>query len=205
MAEERPDVFIIGGANGAGKTTAALLLLPKYLQTFEFVNADEIARGLNPLKPETADMMAGRVMIERIKNLIESKKSFAFETTCAGRHHIHTLTACAEAGYCIHLIFLWLPSPEMAVHRVAQRIRQGGHAIQEDTIRRRYAAGLRNLIELYLPMADKALIINNTEKNATSEREFAIIAKKESGGRFTVMNKNEWDQINFSAEGGRFD
>jgi predicted ABC-type ATPase len=133
-------------------------------------------------------MMAGRVMIERIKNHIESKKSFAFETTCAAPPSHSHVNACAMRAIASISSFL-VAFAEMAVHRVAQRIRQGGHATQEDTIRRRYAAGLRNLIELYLPMADKALIINNTEKNATSEREFAIIAKKESGGRFTVIIK----------------
>jgi len=100
-----PHVFMIGGANGAGKTTASMLLLPKFLDVFEFVNADEIAHGLNPLKPETAQISAGRLMIERIKSLTDARKNFAFETTCAGQHHLETLKACRNAGYKTNLVF----------------------------------------------------------------------------------------------------
>ena len=100
-----PDVFMIGGANGAGKTTVALTVLPKYLSVYEFVNADEIARGINRVRPETANLAAGRTMIERLDGLIAAGTSFAFETTCAGQHHLKTLQKCKQANYAISLVF----------------------------------------------------------------------------------------------------
>jgi predicted ABC-type ATPase len=139
------DVAILGGPNGAGKTTAAGWLLPTELRIIEFVNADEIARGLSPFNPEGSAVMAGRVMIERLRILMREERSFAFETTLSGTSHLRMLRECREAGYRLTLIFLWLCSPELAIERVRRRIREGGHAIPEDVIRRRYAAGIRNM------------------------------------------------------------
>jgi predicted ABC-type ATPase len=116
------DVVMIGGPNGAGKTTAATRLLPKWLGIREFVNADEIARGLSPFNPEGSALAAGRLMIERIQELIERGESFSFETTCSGRAHARTLAKCRDAGYRITLIFLWLPSAKEALKRVARRL-----------------------------------------------------------------------------------
>jgi predicted ABC-type ATPase len=128
------DVFVIGGPNGAGKTTAANRRLPTTLQLFEFLNADEIARGLSPFEPEGPAMAAGRMMIERIDKLVAAGKSFAFETTCAGHRQAKLLRMCRATGYRVTLIYLWLPSPEVAVARVAQRVAHGGHPIPTDTI-----------------------------------------------------------------------
>ena len=197
MTDERPSVYLIGGPNGAGKTTMALSLLPRFLDTHEFVNADEIARGLNPLNPRSADFMAGRMMIDRIKALIEAKTSFAFETTCAGRHHIQTLQDCAAAGYKITLIFLWLPSPEFAIDRVALRVRQGGHNITKDVIVRRYHAGLRNLINVYLPRADNGFIIRAAAHQ--SHQNYAVIAQKLIGEDISVLDNNAWMNIKMTA------
>jgi len=190
-----PDVFMIGGANGAGKTTAALTLMPRFLEVYELVNADEIARGLNPVKPETADIMAGRVMIERMEKLIEARKSFVFETTCAVHHHIKTFQQCKQAGYCIHLIFLWLPSAQMALQRVAQRVKEGGHFIPEATIRRRYINGLRNMVKTYLPMADKALILDSSAETPGS---YPVIAEK-TADEFIVTEQSIWQLIEKNA------
>jgi predicted ABC-type ATPase len=199
-ALEVADVFMIGGANGAGKTTAAMVLLPKFLDVHEFVNADEIARGLNPVQPETADMMAGRVMIERIAALTEAKKNFAFETTCAGQYHMQTLQKCKHAGYILNLIFLWLPSADMAVKRVDQRKKQGGHAIPENTVRRRYVAGLHNLITIYLPMVEKALIIDNSGKDLVNKDCYSVIGEK-TAGELIVTDHDVWQQIERVAQG----
>lgn len=188
----KPNLFIIGGANGAGKTTAAMTLLPQYLDVFEFVNADEIARGLNPLKPATANMLAGRVMIDRITSLIQTRANFAFETTCAGHHHAATIEQAKAAGYITTLIFLWLPSADMAVQRVRSRVKQGGHDIPEATIRRRYAAGLKNLTGLFLPLVDKAVIYDNT--SAITSAEPQKIAEKTAAG-LNIINQNLWQQI----------
>jgi predicted ABC-type ATPase len=190
------DVFMIGGANGAGKTTAAIELLPKYMNVFEFVNADEIAHGLNPIKPETANMMAGRMMIERIEDLINARKNFAFETTCAGIYHKRTLQKCHDAGYCLRLIFLWLPSADMAIKRVASRIQQGGHPVGEDTIRRRYMKGLKNLVDIWLPIAQKALILNSSGETIGS---YPVIAEK-TENKFHIADQFAWQQIESSAK-----
>ncbi len=187
----KPHLYIIGGANGAGKTTAAMTLLPQYLDIFEFVNADEIARGLNPLKPESANLMAERVMIERVHGLIEAKANFAFETTCAGHHHADTIKQAKAAGYVTTLIFLWLPSADMAVQRVRSRVRQGGHNIPEPTIRRRYAAGLTNLTGLFLPLVDKAVVYDNTTADRAGLRK--IVEKNENG--LEVFDQSLWDTI----------
>lgn len=187
----KPHLYIVGGANGAGKTTAAMTLLPQYLDVYEFVNADEIARGLNPLRPESANFLAGRVMIERLNSLIEAKSNFAFETTCAGHHHAETIRQAKAAGYLTTLIFLWLPSADMAVQRVRSRVRQGGHDIPEPTIRRRYAAGLKNLTGLFLPLVDKAVIYDNTAADRSGLRK--IVEKNEMG--LVVFDQSLWGMI----------
>ncbi|MDX9690699.1 MAG: zeta toxin family protein [Alphaproteobacteria bacterium] len=191
----KPHLYIIGGANGSGKTTAAMTLLPQYLDVYEFVNADEIARGLNPLKPDSANLLAGRVMIQRVNSLIEAQSNFAFETTCAGNHHAETIKRAKAAGYVTTLIFLWLPSADMAVQRVRGRVRQGGHDIPEATIRRRYAAGLTNLTKLFLPLVDKAVVYDNTTVTQSGFRK--IVEKNENG--LSVFDRSLWDGIaNFS-------
>jgi len=172
----------------------ALTLLPQFLETYEFVNADEIARGLNPLNPSSANIMAGRMMIERMNSLTEAKASFAFETTCAGQHHLRTLQRCAEAGYKTHLLFLWLPAPEIAIDRVAWRVKQGGHDIPADTIRRRYLAGLRNLISLYLPLVNKAIIFDGSSDICSEQGSYAVLAEKNEAGKILVYNDQAWQK-----------
>jgi predicted ABC-type ATPase len=156
------DVIMLGGPNGAGKTTAAASLLPNALGIREFVNADEIARGLSPFNAEGTAITAGRLMIERIQALARAGESFAFETTCAGRGYARLLRMCRAAGYRLSLVFLWLPSPEAALARVAQRVREGGHGVPDDVVVRRYTAGLRNMRRLYLPLVDVGLIYDNS-------------------------------------------
>jgi predicted ABC-type ATPase len=120
------DVVLLGGPNGAGKTTAAAIVLPAMLGIREFVNADEIARGLSPFNPDGPALTAGRLMLMRIRELIRSGENFAFESTCSGRGHIGTLQMCRDAGYRLTLVYLWLSSPEAALARVARRVAEGG-------------------------------------------------------------------------------
>jgi predicted ABC-type ATPase len=183
------EVIILGGPNGAGKTTSAQRLLPHDLHILEFVNADEIARGLSPFNPEASAIEAGRLMLERMRRLIESGQSFAFETTCSGRGHARTLRACRAANYRVTLFFLWLPSPEIAVSRVDRRVRQGGHNIPPDIIHRRYWAGLRNMRHLYLPLADTVLIVDNSDEAG------ALIAEREPGAPLVIRDAARWAQI----------
>jgi predicted ABC-type ATPase len=120
------EIFILGGPNGAGKTTAARVLLPSKLRADTYINADEIARRIAPNAPEGAALAAGRIMLSRIGELIAAGTSFAFETTCAGRSYVSLLDDCKRDGWKISLIYLWIPSPEYAMARVARRVRQGG-------------------------------------------------------------------------------
>lgn len=150
-----PNVIIIAGPNGAGKSTLAPALLRDTLGVSEYVNADTIAEGLSAFAPEDASFDAGRVMLARLDDLAMDGKDFAFETTLASRSYSGWLTTLREAhGYQVNLVFLWLENVEIALQRVAARVRAGGHSIPEETIRRRYQRGLKNLFELYLPVAN---------------------------------------------------
>lgn len=156
-----PSCYVIGGPNGSGKTTVALGLLPS-LGVTEFVNADAIAIGLSPMNPEGMALRAGRLMLKRLQGLVKAGIDFAFETTLAARTYVSFLQECKHRGYTINLIYFWLPSPELAVERVKQRVASGGHSIPEATIRRRYERGRRNLLELYLPLCDEWMIFDNS-------------------------------------------
>lgn len=157
------NLYIIAGCNGAGKTTASYTVLPEMLGCREFVNADEIARGLSPFNPEGAAIQAGRLMIERVLQLMKDGQDFAFETTLATRSYIKLIQKAQSVGYFVTLLFFSLPTPEQAVQRVARRVSQGGHNIPIDVIYRRYEAGLKNFFQLYMPVVDFwALYDNNT-------------------------------------------
>jgi predicted ABC-type ATPase len=151
--ESTPNVVVLAGPNGAGKSTSAPMILKDALGVDEFVNADVIARGLSGFEPERAAMAAGRIMLARLRVLARQRSSFAFETTLASRSFAPWLKDLLATGYQFHLVFLWLPSPDLAVARVAVRVRQGGHDVPEEAIRRRHEAGPRNFISLYQPMA----------------------------------------------------
>lgn len=148
------NLYIIAGCNGAGKTTASYTVLPEMLGCREFVNADEIARGLSPFNPEGAAIQAGRLMIERVLQLMKDGHDFAFETTLATRSYIKLIRKAQSVGYFVTLLFFSLPKPEQAVQRVARRVSQGGHNIPLDVIYRRYEAGLKNFFQLYMPVVD---------------------------------------------------
>ena len=147
-------MYVIAGPNGAGKTTFATKYLPSYVKCTEFLNADLIAWGLSPFAPETQNGRAGRLLLERFEDLAEKKVSFGFETTLAGRAYASRLSELKGCGYRVEVFFLWLPNVELAVTRVAGRVLQGGHNIPEADIRRRYVAGVENLLSLYFPIAD---------------------------------------------------
>ena len=153
MNEARPSLIILAGPNGAGKSTAAPALLHGALAVDEFVNADVIASGLSAFDPESVAIAAGRVMLMRVHELAEQRVTFAFETTLASRTFAPWLRDLRISGYEIQLLFLWLPSAEFALDRVADRVRAGGHDVPTETVRRRYRAGLRNFFSLYEPLA----------------------------------------------------
>lgn len=160
-----PDIIVIAGPNGAGKSTLAPHLLRDKLGIFEFVNADTIAQGLSAFAPESVAIEAGRVMLHRLIELAGQHKDFSFETTLATRFYSTWLTTLQANGYYVHLIFLWLNSPHLAIERVAERVRDGGHNIPEDTIRRRYDRGLNNFFTLYRPIVDSWQLYDVSEES----------------------------------------
>ena len=157
------NLYIISGCNGAGKTTASYTVLPEVLDCREFVNADEIARGLSPFNSESVAIEAGRLMFSRIEELLERDESFSIETTLATKSYINLVRRAQAQGYNVRVLFFWLNSPELALQRVAERVEKGGHNIPADVIRRRYVAGIRNLFRLFMREVDYWEIYDNSE------------------------------------------
>jgi predicted ABC-type ATPase len=157
-----PNVIVLAGPNGSGKTTAAPTLLKDTLGLVEFVNADVIAQGLAGFDPAGVALEAGQIMLRRLRELADQRRDFAFETTLAGRSLATWLAGLTAGGYQFHLVFLWLPSADLAVARVADRVRMGGHGVPEETIRRRYHRGLRNFFRLYRPLAARWTFYDNS-------------------------------------------
>jgi predicted ABC-type ATPase len=155
-------LFIIAGCNGAGKTTASFNILPDILNCKEFVNADEIARGISPFQPEKVSIEAGRIMLQRIEELINQKIEFAFETTLSTRSFTHLIQKAKNEGYTVTMIFLWLETTDLAIKRVQSRVEEGGHYIPEETIIRRYYRGLSNLFNLYFDLCELILLYDNS-------------------------------------------
>ncbi|MGH6878158.1 MAG: AAA family ATPase [Rhizomicrobium sp.] len=183
------DIVLIGGANGAGKTTAAQDLLSRDVGIVEFVNADEIARGLSPFAPQNQTVASGRAMLERIRAHVRGSISFAFETTLSGRTYAPILSACKKDGWRVTLLYLWLPSPAAAIDRVARRVRQGGHAVPDNVVVRRYSAGLRNLHHVYLPLADMAQIYDNSDGGRS------LVAEKMPDMPLAIRDAIRWEKI----------
>ena len=155
-------LYIISGPNGAGKTTASMTLLPEVWQCREFVNADAIAVGLSPFNPDSMAIEAGKLMLKRIDDLLSQGETFAIETTLAAKSYVNLIRRAKELEYSVSLLFLWLESPENAICRVALRVSEGGHNILEDVILRRYYAGLNNLFQLFMPIVDYWMLVDNT-------------------------------------------
>jgi len=184
-----PNLHVIGGANGAGKTTTALKLLPGFLDCYEYVNADSIAQGLSPFKPESVAIQAGRLMLKRLHDLAASHVDFAFETTLASRSFVSFFRKCQSGGYQVNLIYLWLESVELAIERVRERVAAGGHDIPEDVIRRRYDAGRENFYRLYLPLASEWVAYDNSGEAPL------IVAAGGVGIEIVVHDQPTWDKI----------
>lgn len=183
-------MIVIAGPNGAGKSTTAPSLLRDTLQVSEFVNADTIAGGLSAFRPDSVAIAAGRAMLERIRQLAEARVDFAFETTLASRSFAPRLARLKRNGYHVHVLFLWLESADLAVNRVAARVRLGGHDVPEGTVRRRYQRGLRNLFGLYLPLADSWQVFDNSRAERPQ-----LVASGRRDGAEQVANAPLWQRI----------
>ena len=185
-----PNMYIIAGPNGAGKTTASYTLLPTMLNCINFVNADEIARGLSPFSPSTVDVQAARIMLQRIDELLALKEDFAIETTLATRSYVQLVKRAQAIGYNVHLLFFCLESPEQAIQRVAQRVKEGGHTVPTDVIRRRFQLGIANLVNLFIPICDTTHVWNNTKGEAQ------LIAKLTAAtGELEIIDQNMWNHL----------
>jgi len=182
-----PELYLFGGPNGAGKTTIALELLPA-LGCRQFLNADAIARALSPFDVDAVAFQAGVLMMKRLRMIAQNGEDFASESTLAARAWAPFIQDCKARGYQFNLIYVWLPSADLAVERVKARVLSGGHDIPEAIIRRRYEAGLKNLRELYLPLADSWKIFDNS-----SEARRLIAAKEK--GELQIFEDTIWQQI----------
>lgn len=188
--ERQPLVVLIAGPNGAGKSTAAPRLLQEALAVSEFVNADAIAQGLSAFRPQTVGIPAGRVMLRRLRTLAAAREDFAFETTLASRSFAPWLERLHKAGYRVHLAFLCLPSADLAVSRVAERVRLGGHDVPADVVRRRFAAGVRNFFGLYQRVADSWQVFDNSELSGPR-----LIACRDAGCSERVLDPGAWTNL----------
>lgn len=185
----KKNLYIIAGCNGAGKTTASFTILPEILDCKEFVNADEIAKGLSPFQPEKVSFEAGRIMLKRINELVETKDNFAFETTLATKSYKSKIVEAKSKNYNVTLLFFWLQNVDLAIERVKTRVIEGGHNIETEVIKRRYLNGIKNLFEIYLPIADEVMIFDN------SEGKHDLIAKKTLETKIDIFSEIKFNKL----------
>lgn len=183
------NLYIIAGCNGAGKTTASFTILPEILDCKEFVNADEIAKGLSPFQPEKVAFEAGRIMLNRIDELFKNQENFAFETTLATKTYKQRIKFAKENDYNTTLLFFWLRNSDLAKERVKTRVKEGGHNIPTDVIERRYINGIKNLFDIYLEIVDQVLIFDNSEGKPI------LIAEKNFGEEIVIHNLEKFNDL----------
>lgn len=192
-----PNLYIIAGCNGAGKTTASFTILPDILGCREFVNADAIAYGISPFNVEGVALEAGRIMLNRIDELLAEGGDFAIETTLATRSYVGLVRRAQALGYKVTLLYIWLKSPEFAIQRVYDRVQNGGHNIPSGTVRRRYYGGLRNLFNLFMPVCDAWILADNTFDM------LHIIATGEKSLEYIIENHDIWEIIKQQVHGAQ--
>jgi len=183
------NLYIVAGCNGAGKTTASFTILPEIIECKEFVNADEIAKGLSPFQPEKVAFESGRIMLKRITELLFDNQSFAFETTLSTKSYKSKILEAKEKGYTVTLLFFWLQNVELAKARVKMRVSEGGHNIEPEIIERRYFRGIKNLFKIYLPIVDGAIIFDN------SNGKHELLAEKTVDGQLNIIDSNKFNVL----------
>jgi predicted ABC-type ATPase len=188
MADRAPTVVILAGPNRAGKTTSARTLLAETLRLMTFVNADLIAQGLAGFDPEGSAIEAGRIMLRRLRDPARQRADFAFETTLAGRSHARFLQSLRDSGYRLHLVYFRLASEDLAVARVAERVRVGGHGVPEATIRRRYRRSLDNFRRVYRPLVNSWEVYDNSHWGAPR-----LAARGDDTGEEAILDRAVWD------------
>jgi len=194
MREPSPQVVIVAGPNGAGKSTAAPDVLQGALAVDHFVDADQIAAGLSGFAPETAALKAGRIMLERIEELASQRKSFAFESTLAGQGLARRIDRWLARGFAVHISYLWLDDPDLAVRRVKQRARSGGHDVPERVIRRRFWRSIRNFDHIYSARVTSWRLYDGSVPSAPR------IAFRREGEQVVVLQEERWQQYRSFAD-----
>ena len=157
-----PSVYIIAGPNAAGKTTFAREFLPKYANCRNFINPDLIAAGMSPFSPEAAAIRAGRLMLGEIELSMRRRDDFGYETTRAGRSYLRVIRRLKESGYAVHFFYLWVPSVELALARIRERVLRGGHDVPEGVVRRRFDRSIANFLVHYRLLADRWIFYDNS-------------------------------------------
>jgi len=190
-----PNLYIIAGCNGAGKTTASFTILPDILGCKEFVNADNIAYGISPFNVEGVAIEAGKIMLRRIEELLNKGADFAIETTLASRSYVPLVVRAQAQGYRVTLLYIWLQSPELALKRVSERVKKGGHNIPSDVVARRYHRGISNFFHLFRPVCDGWIFADNTWEKLN------IIASGEKGIENIIENNEIWALIKKQVHG----
>ena len=176
-------VYIIAGPNGSGKTTFAKMFLPEYVNCPNFVNADLIAQGLAPFEPRAAAIKAGKLLLQQIHEYAKRGADFAFETTLSGKSYVSLLTELKRKGYAIHLFFLWIPSPELAIARIKDRVSEGGHNVPAEDVRRRFVRSINNFFNLYEALLDSWMLFDNSRAKPV------LIAKRRNGHKEIVNDE----------------
>jgi len=184
-----PQLYMIGGPNGAGKTTVSMTLLPELLNCHEYVNADTIAAALSPFAPETIAIQAGRLMLQRIHQLADQGKDFAFETTISSRSFAPFLKQCQQRGYKIILLYVWLEDDKLAVARVHERVQNGGHSIPDHVVLRRYKRSIDNFLNIYALLANRWLLYDNSFNLPK------IIAQKDFNQSHQIIDQIAWNKF----------
>jgi predicted ABC-type ATPase len=191
---EHPSVYVIAGPNGAGKTTFAAKFLPRYADKPAFINADTIARGLSGFSPDAVALKAGRLLLEQIEDYAAKRVNFAFETTLSGTTYLARLRKLQQEGYAIHIFFLWVPDIRLALARVANRVKMGGHAIPETVVRRRFHKGITNFLKHYRTIADSWMLFDNS-----GDSPYLVVEKE--AGKVKAYDSGRYSQIMALAEG----
>lgn len=182
------NVYIIAGPNGSGKTTFAKKFLPDYAKCPNFVNADLIAQGLAPFEPRSAAIKAGRLVLQQIDEYTNRGIDFAFETTLSGRSYVRLLRVLRAKGYATHLFFLWIPSPELAIGRIKDRVAEGGHDVPVEDVRRRFTRGIYNFFKLYQPLLNSWMLFDNSGAKP-------VLIAKEKNGHIEIIHRQLFESI----------